>query len=185
MTLSKSPNRGTFQRDAYIARCGAEGAEPREDYLQMYAAFATKSEEVEASDEFKKHNLEFDLRTTDWILDKVRSSDVYAQNLYAAMCNNEFQKLDVFPILADQKCSYSWRYAGGIVADMQEKGDYIDWYCSGIKGNVSDQEYMDMSQEEKARYDEYKMYVPESVVTEEIQEDLQRLGWKVLENKDE
>mgnify|MGYP003705677079 CR=1 FL=1 len=29
---------------------------------------------------------------TDWILEKVRESDVYAQHLYAAMCNNEFQK---------------------------------------------------------------------------------------------
>lgn len=183
LTLSSSPDRNSFQKQAYIERCEAEGTIPREDYLQMYDSFASKKEEVEVSDEFKRNNLEYDLRTTSWILDKVRASDTYAQNLYAAMCNNEFQKLDVFPILADQRCSYSWRYAGGIIADMQMKGDYIDWYCSGIRERLTEQEYADLSIEEKARYDEFKLFVPESHVTEEIAEDLARLGWKVLEDE--
>lgn len=185
MTLSSSPGRNTFQKEKYLERCEAEDKPPSEDYLRMFDSFAEKRAEIEATEEFRRNNLEYDLRSTSWILDKVRASDVYAQNLYAAICNNEFQKLDVFPILADQRCSYSWRYAGGIIADMQMKGDYIDWYCSGIRGNVSDQEYMDMTQEEKAQYEEYKLYVPESVVTEEIAEDLARLGWKVIEGEDE
>lgn len=168
MTLSSSPDRNTFQRDAYIDRCEKEGNEPREDYIQMYNLFADKKAEVEASEEFKQDNLEYDLRSTEWILNKVRSSDVYAQNLYAAICNNEFQRVDVFPILADKRCSYSWRYAGGIIADMQQKGDYIDWYCSGIReANMPD-----------------NGYVPESVVTDEIRADLKKLGWSVLDNED-
>ena len=185
MTLSSSLGRNTFQKEKYLERCEAEDKPPSEDYLRMFDSIAEKRAEVEASEEFKRNNLEYDLRSTNWILNKVRASDVYAQNLYAAMCNNEFQKADVFPILADQRCSYSWRYAGGIIADMQMKGDYIDWYCSGIRERLTEQEYADLSIEEKARYDEFKLFVPESHVTEEIAEDLARLGWKVLESNDE
>ena len=52
--------------------------------------------------EWQKNNMEYDLRTTDWILEKVRKSKSYSQNLYAAMCNNDFQRNDVLPILKDQ-----------------------------------------------------------------------------------
>ena len=116
-----------------------------------------------------------DLLSTQWILDKVRASDSYAQNLYAAMCNNEFQKLDVMPILKDEKWSCSWRSAGGIVADMQGKGDYIDWYCSGIAGGDEPDVYQQGHDLQR------KQYVPESVVTDEIHADLERLGWRVVD----
>ena len=114
------------------------------------------------TEEKLKHNLEYDLLTTNWILKKVRESDTYAQSLYAALCNNKFQKIELIHVLKDDACSYSWRYAGDIIADMQQKGDYLDWYCSGI------------TTEDDAKD------VPEGVVTEEIEEDLKKLGWRVL-----
>ena len=112
-----------------------------------------------------ENDLEYDLRTTPWILEKVRNNDSYAQNLYAAMCNMRWQKLDVLPILKDQFWSCSWRHSGGIIADMQQKGDYIDWYCSGIRGGAS---YDD---------DIKDGFVSEGYVTEEIKMDLNKLGW--------
>jgi hypothetical protein len=129
--------------------------------------------------------MEQDLRTTQWILDKVRDREVYAQNLYAALCNREFQQLDVWPILTGETWHCSWRYAGGLVADMRGDGDYMNWYCSGILNDVTDQAYMDMTQEEKAQYEQVRGYVSEGVVTEEIESDLNQLGWAVLPNKDE
>jgi hypothetical protein len=117
--------------------------------------------------EWQKNNMEYDLRTTDWILEKVRNSEQYAQNLYAAMCNNRFQQNDVLPILKDQYWSCSWRYAGGIIADMRQEGDYIDYYCSGIR-------------------DSYEGgYVSETVITDEIREDLFKLGWLCFSDRDE
>jgi hypothetical protein len=77
-----------------------------------------------------------------------------------------WQKLDAFPILKDEYWSCSWRHAGGIVADMLQKGDYIDWYCSGM-GGLS----MDPDEDRPAGY------VPEATVTEEIRIDFQKLGW--------
>lgn len=185
MKPSKSPERNTFQLNAYIERCKEEGTEPREDYIQLYTSADELDEQWAVSNDHS-HDLEWDLRTTQWMLDKVRASDVYAQNLYAAMCNNDFQKLDVFPILADKTCSYSWRYAGGIIADMQMKGDYINWYCSGIRGSeLDDDQFQQLTTEQRELYIESKDYVPESVVTDEVRADLKKLGWKVLDNEND
>jgi len=154
--------------------------------IEHYENWGKKAIEKEESPDWQKDNMEYDLRSTDWILAKVRNSNIYAQNLYASMCNNEFQKLDTWPILAGQTCSYSWRYAGGIIADMQQKGDYIDWYCSGIRNgdDITDEEYHAMSKEQQELYIESKSYVSESHVTDEIREDLQKLGWAVIEDKE-
>jgi hypothetical protein len=135
----------------------------------------------EEDTEWQKDNLEYDLRTTDWILEKVRNNEAYAQNLYAAMCNNEFQRIDLWPILTDKFWSCSWRYAGGIVANMRQEGDYIDWYCSGINnGPLSDEDKKDMTPEAIQKYNWYREnFVSESAVTDEIAEDLKKLGWNV------
>lgn len=185
MNPSKSPERNTFQLNAYIERCKKEGKEPREDYIQLYADSDNRDKEW-ASLPDHSNDLEWDLRTTDWILEKVRKSDVYAQHLYAAICNNEFQRLEVFPILANKTCSYSWRYAGGIIADMQQKGDYIDWYCSGIRGEpLDDDGFQALSNEARDAYILSREFVSESVVTKEIETDLKTLGWMVIEIRDE
>jgi len=182
---SKSPERNSFQKNAYIERCKADGEEPSAAYLELYSSEA-EADEVWAKQEDHSHDMEWDLRTTEWILEKVRSSESYAQNLYAAICNNEFQKIDVFPILAGKTCSYSWRYAGGIIADMRQEGDYIDWYCSGIRGDWDDEEYQNATKEDQERYLHMKNnFVGESVVTEEIEADLNQLGWRVLDRDDE
>jgi hypothetical protein len=185
MTISKSPERNTFQADCYVKRCQEDGEEPNEDHLNVYKSIQQQTEEKEANPEWQVDNLEYDLRSTDWMLEKVRSDDVYAQNLYAAICNNDFQKLDTWPILTNKTCSYSWRYAGGIIADMQEKGDYIDWYCSGIRNiDPTPEELADYTEEQLAYHKQSQAYVGEGFVTDEIRNDLQQLGWSVLDNND-
>jgi hypothetical protein len=141
----------------------ADGKTPNEDYLDMFLESIRTHRSRFDDPERRENNLEYDLLTTDWILEKVRASEVYAQNLYAAMCNNSFLKLEVLPILTDTTWSCSWRYAGGIIADMRQQGDYIDWYCSGIRNDDDDSKF-----------------VSECVVTDEIRADLLKLGWKVI-----
>ena len=182
--ISASPNRMSFQKESYIKRVEEKGEEVSEDYLDFFDASRKQHDARFETPESRVDNLEYDLLTTDWILEKVRGDDVYAQNLYAAMCNNDFQKLEVLPVLRDQRWSCSWRYAGGIVADMQQHGDYIDWYCSGIRGDeITDEEFSNFTEEQKARYLQTKAYVGEGFVTDEIRADLKKLGWIVIDDE--
>jgi hypothetical protein len=126
-------------------------------------------------------SLEHDLLASPMMLDKVRKSAVYAQHLYAAMCNQEFVKNEVWPQLKGETWSCSWRYAGGIIADMRQEGDYLDWYCSGIKGSgLTDEEYNQLSESEQQLYIETRKYVSEGNVTDEVCDDLLTLGWCVI-----
>lgn len=113
--------------------------------------------------------LERDLRSTAWICDKAKANVSYAQNIYAALCNQDWQKIDVLPILKDETWSCSWRHAGGIVADMLESGDYLNWYCSGMGPNGNGNGHGNNPS---------LAYVPEGTVTEEIRQDFRTLGWQ-------
>ena len=166
--VSKSPERHTFQVDGAKRRAEEKGEEVPEAYVKMWMSAKEQDEANLVDPEWQHNNLEYDLRSTEWILAKARASDTYAQNIYAAMCNMRWQRTDVFPILKDEFWSCSWRSAGGIVADMLEKGDYIDWYCSGI-GNSDDGYGLSHKQADG--------YVSEGEVTDEIREDFAALGW--------
>jgi hypothetical protein len=120
------------------------------------------------------NNLEHDITASAWFCEKVRTNDAYAQNLYAAMCNMRFMKLDVVPILKDEYWSASWRASGGIVARIQGKGDYMDWYCSGMGGFAA---LADETDDDAKELFDRLGYVPEGVVTDEIREDLKKIGW--------
>ena len=52
---------------------------------------------------------------------------------------------------------------------MNEVGDYLDYYCSGIRAEYSDNE---------------DGYVTEGVVKNEIRDDLSKLGWTVKQNEE-
>lgn len=183
--LSKSADRFTFQKNSYLKRKAEQGKTPEtDDEVSSMLDFLNLSrnlvEEREQKPEWRENNMEHDLRTTDWILEKVRTDETYAQNLYAAMCNNDFKKIldennpeTIDKILREDipQWSCSWRYAGGIIADMREEGDYIDWYCSGIRDHDPTAEPVNG-----------RLFVSESVVTDEIRDDILRLGWRIIQD---
>jgi hypothetical protein len=104
-------------------------------------------------------DLEMSLYRSNTIIAKVRMSSTYAQNLYAALCNNEF-------VDSNNNCySVSWRYAGGIVASLSGTGDYLGWYCSGMTAPKAGA-------------------VPEGTITQEIERDLAVLGWTAVATQD-
>ena len=185
--ISSSPERHTFQLEGAKKRAEEDGKELPEIYINIWKTAKEQDEANIVDPEWQKDNMEYDLRSTQWIIDKVKSSEVYAQNLYASMCNNDFTKNDVWPILTEKRWSCSWRHAGGIIADMQCKGDYIDWYCSGIRDSkiLDDDEFRALTKEQQESYIQGKKFVPESCVTDEIREDLLKLGWIVIDDNEE
>ena len=156
--INSSPARYTFQNSS-------------DELAEVLERLRNQDQERITDPEWQKNNLEYDLRSTKWICDRAKSTKTYAQNLYAAMCNQDWQRNDVWPLLKGETWSCSWRYAGGIVADMREEGDYIEWYCSGIQGEP-DEDWIDLG------------HVPEGTVTDEIREDLFKLGWLPVTNNE-
>lgn len=94
---------------------------------------------------------------------KVKQSCLYAQHLYASLCNNYWQKSEIFPMIKGEVCGVSWRAAGKLIAELREEGSYLDWYCSGTIMPAAD-----------------KGFVEEGTITEEIESDFKKLGWHHL-----
>lgn len=102
-----------------------------------------------------KPNLESDLFNSDYIVEKCKNT-TYAQHLYAALCNNVFIK-------DGHQWTCSWRYSGGIIAELRNCGeDYIDWYCSGITDRTD--------------------LMREGCVSEEVRKDINDLRWIIEDN---
>ena len=110
------------------------------------------------------HCLDLDIELTPWLVAKVRAGEVYAQNLYAAMCNNVWQEQAMWEILRDETWRCTWRSAGSIVARIRGSGDYMDWYCSGtLQGNQTG-------------------FVGEGYITDEVRQDLAQIGWRPIDD---
>lgn len=171
MSINTSPDKGSYNIKIHEERLLMNPDDS--DAIDLIDYFKSNKQlrlELEATEEWRVDNLEYDLRSNPKIIEKCLNP-VYAQHVYAALCNNDFQKNDVYPILSDKRWSCSWRHAGGIIADIRQQGDYIDWYCSGIN-NLPD---------ELNTVEDYKeQYVAEGVITDEIRKDLFELGWIIL-----
>ena len=122
-----------------------------------------------------KRDLIEDIYRDDEVLNKIRTREDYAQNLYAAWCNMQWCKKELWPTLRQDPdkdlWSASWRGAGGIIAQFRKEGDYMDWYCSGMGGVAT------YNLEEGEAYMSKMKYVPEGTITDEIATDLDKLGW--------
>jgi len=185
--LSRSKERNTFQSQKYRSIFAKDPSDAEAKMMvDMYDDWANQDLIREADPEWAIDNLEYDLRSTDWILEKARDGRLYAQHLYAAMCNQDFIKNDVWPLLQDKRWSCSWRHAGGIVADMRQEGDYVEWYCSGIRDleEIDPHEFNELTVDQQIAYKETRAYVGEGVITDEIRDDLLKLGWVSAEQSD-
>lgn len=125
-------------------------------------------------------DLAHDLYHSEYIRSKSLHQDNYCQNIYAALCNHTFQKINVEVILRDQRWSCSWRYAGGIAASLYEikkpeqdcNADYMMYYCTGMQ---------DFSNDHADPNFVAGGYVNEGVITDEIRADLLHLGWTIID----
>lgn len=99
--------------------------------------------------------LDQDVLNAEWLCQRIRSDVVYAEEFYCTLTNNEWicvreDAPAVWAALADHVWSGSWRFVGGMIADLRG-GDYLDWYYNGNEG----------------------------IISERVAADLTRLGWRV------
>jgi len=70
--------------------------------------------------------------------EKLKSNDEYAVDFYRAICNMRWRK-------GESVYSCTWRYAGEFIARLRDQGeDYLDFYCSGGEGRVSNEVELDL-----------------------------------------
>ena len=86
----------------------------------------------------KDFNLELSILLNEKMHKKIIEDDSYARDFYGALCNNElFDNGE----LTD---GYTSREAGGLIAFIRKNGSYLDWYCSGNEGKVTDEVRQDL-----------------------------------------
>jgi hypothetical protein len=66
---------------------------------------------------------------------RLRGNSEFGKELWAALANVSWYHLSD---PNKTECGYAFREAGSLIASMLCKGDYMDWYCSGSDGTVSD-----------------------------------------------
>jgi len=64
---------------------------------------------------------------------RLRASEEDAAQFWSALANQGW----VHDSAPDQEVSYSFRAAGGFIAQIRGSGNYIDWYCSGPTETVA------------------------------------------------
>jgi len=97
---------------------------------------------------------------------RVAEDESFAQNVYAALCNNEF----IPDRNLQETWSCSWRAAGEYVANLRNQyggredidEDYLTWYCSGLVNHPE------------------QAWVEEGQVTDAVREAFKALGWSVV-----
>jgi hypothetical protein len=97
---------------------------------------------------------------------RVAEDESFAQNVYAALCNNEF----IPDHNLQETWSCSWRAAGEYVANLRNQyggredidEDYLTWYCSGLVNHPE------------------QAWVEEGQVTDAVREAFKALGWSVV-----
>lgn len=121
-----------------------------------------------------EHDLRTDLDNSILIMNKIKN-DVYAQNLYAALCNVQWVHKDILSILKDDFWGISWRAAGSLVANLRNKHglkeNYLNYYCSGILEDVPNGNHL------RSAF--------EGEIKDEIKKDLSDLGWRPIQYKEQ
>ena len=87
--MNRSPKRGSFRTGNLIRRVEQDiiNTDHVQEMIDFHKSWEQRRLELEETSEWKENNMEYDLRSTSWICDKVKSDDVYAEtNMHESGC---------------------------------------------------------------------------------------------------
>jgi hypothetical protein len=64
----------------------------------------------------------------------IRDNNDFCVEMWGALANVEWHHVKE----PYGRVSYSFRFAGSLIANIRGDGDYMDWYCSGPSGVISE-----------------------------------------------
>ena len=65
--------------------------------------------------------------------ERMKTDEEFCKQVWSSLANVDWTHVD------GDKGDYSFRSAGGLISDIREEGCYMDWYCSGPDGVVSEE----------------------------------------------
>lgn len=140
-----------------------------------------RTKETKHIPDCNENSLGYDLCHAKWIIKKVKKHETYSQNLYAALCNNQFIKYpECWAILREESWQCSWVQAVTIIANMRGNDDHLYWLGSGIAisgTGITMQERPKIFSFENFFYN--RTFLREGTVSKEVEKDLKKLGWIV------
>jgi hypothetical protein len=74
---------------------------------------------------------DFETDLEDLFGEKIKSDEEFCKNVWSALSNKIWTNADG----AEFSCTF--RYAGGLIADIRGSGGYMDWYCSAPYATVT------------------------------------------------
>ena len=109
--------------------------------MKSYNEMIKVHKEIRKEGCMNRNEIEYDLeKDLQLLAGKVNEDYDFAQELYAALCNMRWKK-------HYQTYACSWRYAGGLIAEMRGmtgEWDYLKFYCSGNEGRISERVRMEL-----------------------------------------
>lgn len=115
------------------------------------------------------------IKQSSMIIEKINESITYAQHLYAALCYNSFQHLDLVSILQNDKEYYTRMDSEMLVSSLQHVKNVNNWRNN--KSHISPMEFGELCIDEQEVYLEAMSFVDEGCITYEIANDLKSIGW--------
>lgn len=115
------------------------------------------------------------LKNSPKIVEKINDSITYAQHMYAALCYNSFQYLDLINILQDATTQYTPHEAESVVLSLQINKNSSNW--RNRLSELSDSEFRELYIDDQELYLENRAFVEEGCITHEVLTDLKSIGW--------
>ena len=80
----------------------------------------------------------FEKAISDNFGEKMRTDESLCKRIWSSLANVEWYYIRPSESRGAVSVGYSFRAAGGLIADIRDLGDYMDWYCASPDSTVDE-----------------------------------------------